>query len=101
MNKEAFKIIQELYGISEEDIRKRKEEIELLNRQCNIDNHIDFNFKTEPNKFDGGLMGLEYCIYYCEECETDFAVRLSSDVVCCPSCKNENNIIRGDVQDFC
>jgi len=60
----------------------------------------DKSKNIEPNLFDGGLMGLEYCIYYCEECETDFAVRLSSDVVCCPSCKNEN-IIRGNVQDFC
>ena len=58
------------------------------------------NKNIESNKFDGGLMGLEYCIYYCEECETDFAVRLSSNVVCCPSCKSEN-IISGYVQDFC
>jgi len=44
-------------------------------------------------------MGLTYCIYYCKECGTDFAVKSSSEVVCCPSCKNEK-IIRGDVQDF-
>jgi len=60
----------------------------------------DTNKDIESNKFDGGLMGLEYCIYYCEECETDFAVRLSSNVVCCPSCKSDN-VIRGNVQDFC
>ena len=52
------------------------------------------------NKFDGGLMGLEYYIYYCEECRTDFAVKSSSEVVCCLSCKSEN-VIRGDVTDFC
>jgi len=52
------------------------------------------------DKFDGSLMGLTYAIYYCKECGTDFAVKSSSKVVCCPSCKSEN-IIDGDVQDFC
>jgi len=35
------------------------------------------------NKFEGFLMGLEYYIYYCQECKTDFAVKLGSNVVCC------------------
>jgi len=53
----------------------------------------------ESSKFDGGLMGLTYCIYYYKDCEVDFAIKSSYDVICCPSCKSEN-LIQGDVQDF-
>ena len=68
-----------------------------------LDNLSDKEFDElveESNKFDGGLMGLTYAIYYCKECGTDFTVKSSSKVVCCPSCKSEK-IIEGDVQDFC
>ena len=80
------------------DIKKYAEEvIEKLN---NLSDEEFDELLEESIKFDGGLMGLEYCIYYCEECETDFAVKSSSEVICCPSCKSEK-IIRGDVTDFC
>ena len=52
------------------------------------------------NKFEGFLMGLEYYIYYCQECNTDFAVKLGREVVCCPSCQSMN-IIDGEMQEFC
>ena len=73
---------------------------EVIEKLNNISDKEFDELIEESNKFDGGLMGLTYTIYYCKECGTDFAVKSSSDVVCCPSCKSEN-IISGDVTDFC
>jgi len=80
------------------DIKVYAEEvIEKLN---NLSDEEFDELLEESIKFDGGLMGLTYAIYYCKECGTDFTVKSSSKVICCPSCKNEK-IIRGNVQDFC
>jgi len=91
---------EELENISGKDFFQKLEQKGLLNKEYNIEKYVDSDFKVESNKFDGGLMGLTYAIYYCNECNTDFAVKSSSKVVCCPSCKSES-IIDGDVQDFC
>jgi len=101
-NKEAFEIVKRFNNMSEEEKTERLKQYELLNKQNDMKICIDSNIKTnqKSNKFDGGLMGLTYIIYYCKECDTDFAVKSSRDVKCCPSCKS-GNIISGDVQDFC
>jgi len=93
------KCFEELENISGKDFFKTLEQKGLLNKEYDKEKYVDLDFKEESIKFNGGLMGLEYAIYYCKKCDTDFAVKSSSDVVCCPSCKNEN-IIRGNVQDF-
>ena len=91
---------KELENMSGKDFFKKLEQKGLLNKEYNIEKYVDSDYKVESNLFDGGLMGLTYAIYYCNKCDTDFAVKSNRDVKCCPSCQNEN-IISGGVQDFC
>jgi len=81
------------------DIKKYTEEI--IEKLDNLsDKEFNKLIEESSHKFHGNLMGLTYIIYYCKDCEVDFAINSRKDAYYCPSCKSEN-IISGDVQDFC